>query len=259
MNDNAPGNIDLEFEEVSSPESAPETPEPEVPEKYKGKSVLDIIDMHRNAERALSRQGQDLAEQRKLTDMILGLRKENAEAPETPPEPVTADEVFADPNSAIDRIIKSSEVNQKTDNLAQRLESLERGIGQKEFETRHPSFSQDAQDEKFLDWVKSNRTRTDLLARLHYNYDFNAGNDLWDMWEEYRGTTSSEPTSEVVRKARTVRNGPADTTNKPTYSRAKLLDLQARALRGDPEARLKWNDPGFQKEYIDAYREGRIK
>lgn len=257
MNDKTP-QIDLEFEEVVG--DTPETPqEPEVPEKYRGKSVMDLIDMHRNAEKALSRQGQDLAEQRRLTDQILGLRKENVEAPQEPVK-VTPDEVFTDPNTAIDKIIKSSEVTKKTEDLAERLQSLERGIGQKEFEGRHPSFLKDVEDKDFLEWVQKNKSRTDLLARLHYQYDFSAGNDLWDMWEEHRGSMAATAKTDKLKAARTVRSGPADTSvNKPVYSRAKLLALQADAARGDPVARQKWNDPGFQAEYLEAYREGRIK
>lgn len=257
MNDKTP-QIDLEFEEVVSdtPEAAPQ--EPEVPEKYRGKSVMDLIEMHRNAEKALSRQGQDLAEQRRLTDQILGLKKENVEAPQEPVR-VTPDEVFTDPNTAIEKLIKSSEVTKKTDEIAERLNSLERGIGQKEFETRHPTFMKDVEDKEFLDWVAKNKSRTELLARLHYQYDFNAGNDLWDMWTEVKGSRTETPKADKLKAARTVKSGPADSSSKPVYSRAKLLALQADAQRGDPAARQKWNDPAFQAEYLEAYREGRIK
>lgn len=256
MNDKTP-QIDLEFEEVVS--DAPETPaEPEVPEKYRGKSVMDLIEMHRNAEKALSRQGQDLAEQRRLTDQILGFKKENVEAPKEPVR-ITPDEVFTDPNTAIEKLIKSSETTRKTEDLAERLNSLERGIGQKEFETRHPTFMKDVEDKEFLDWVSKNKSRTELLARLHYQYDFNAGNDLWDMWNEVRGSRTEGPKTDKLKAAKTVRSGPVDTSNKPVYSRAKLLALQADAARGDPAARQKWNDPAFQAEYLEAYREGRIK
>ena len=262
MNDKAP-NLDLEFQEATqAPESTPVTPEAtDVPEKYKGKSVFDLIDMHRNAEKVISRQGQEVSELRRLSDSILGLKQENAKAPETPPTPVTADEVFTDPNTAIEKVLRSSDVTKKTENLAERLDSLERGIGQKEFESRHPSFMKDVNDEQFLEWVQSNRARRDLLAKLHYQYDFSAGNDLWDMWEEQR--TSQKPgkpdKSDVIRAAKTVKSGPADTSSKPVYSRAKLLSLQERAMKGDQEARLKWNDPAFQSEYLSAYAEGRIR
>ena len=57
---NSPDDFDLEFEEatgeLSQKASEPGTPA-EVPDKYKGKSVDDLISMHANAEKALSRQG----------------------------------------------------------------------------------------------------------------------------------------------------------------------------------------------------------
>jgi hypothetical protein len=263
MNDKTP-NLDLEFEEVTQPEASTETPETpegqEIPEKYQGKSVFDIIEMHRQAEKKISQQGQDLGEQRRLSDAILGLRKENVEAPKEPPQPITADEVFTDPNQAIDKVLRNSDVARKQQALDSRLDSLERSIGQKEFEERHPTFIRDAETPEFLDWVKANKARTSLLAKLHYDYDFSAGNDLWDMWDEVRpATDNGDKKKDVLRAAKTVKSGPSDTSRKTVYSRAKLLSLQERAMRGDNDAKIKWNDPDFQKEYLAAYAEGRIR
>jgi hypothetical protein len=37
------------------------------------------------------------------------------------------------------------------------------------------------------------------------------------------------------------------------------LALQEKAVRGDREAQIKWNDSEFQKEYQQAYADGRVK
>lgn len=257
MTENKAPDLDLEFEEVTNPEPD-SSPEPVVPEKYKGKSVMELIEMHRNAEKKISQQGQDLAEQRRLSDEILSLRKENASAPE-PVTRVTPDDVFSDPNTAVERILGQSDVSKQVKETANRLDSIEKGLGQKDFEDRNPSYMEDIQTEDFVNWVKGNRSRTELLMRLN-NYDFQAGNDLWDMWREHQSVAKESKKKETVRAARTVKSGPADTSaNKPVYSRAKLLALQAAALRGDPDARAKWENPAFQAEYHSAYAEGRVR
>ena len=40
----------------------------EVPDKYKDKSVQELVEMHQNAERALGKQGGEVGELRKLVD-----------------------------------------------------------------------------------------------------------------------------------------------------------------------------------------------
>lgn len=256
MNEKTP-DLDLELEEVTeAAEPAPTTQE--LPEKYKGKSVMELIEMHRNAEKKISQQGQDLAEQRRLSDEILRLKKENVSAPE-PVAPVTPDDVFSDPNAAVERILSKSEVNQRVQDTQSRLDSIEKSLGQKDFEDRNPHYMDDIQREEFVNWVKANRSRTELLMRLN-NYDFQAGNDLWDMWKEHQSIAGEAKKKDTVRAARTVKSGPNESTSsKPVYSRAKLLALQAAALRGDPEARAKWENPAFQAQYHEAYAEGRVR
>ncbi len=69
----------------------------DLPEKYKGKSVAEIAEMHMEAEKAFSRQGQELGEYRKLATTLA----ETATRP-TPVErerkQITTDDLFADPN-----------------------------------------------------------------------------------------------------------------------------------------------------------------
>jgi len=261
MSENTP-NFELEFDEGTSPEASSQTqqqesPAPVIPDKYKGKSVFDLIDMHQNAERKISEQGNDLAEQRRLSDQILGLKKENVKIP------VTTDDLLSNPDAALEKAISGSDVAARQQQTADRLQVLEKSIGQREFERSFPRFMDDVNNPEFRTWVGSNRARQALLAELNNSYNFDAGTSLWEMWKEKQNApspqTNSQNRRETIRNASTVRSGPSEGNSKTIFSRAKLLALQERAVRGDREAQIKWNDSEFQKEYQQAYADGRVK
>ena len=49
-------------------EPEPQDTEDDIPEKYKGKSVKDIVRMHQEAERAIGKQGSEVGELRRIVD-----------------------------------------------------------------------------------------------------------------------------------------------------------------------------------------------
>lgn len=270
MNTNAAPDFNLEYAEVTGePPKAPDfsaTP-PELPEKYRGKSIEDIVKMHQEAERLASRVGNDLAEQRRLTDTLLEIRKtDNAKVPEK--KPVTADELFQDPNKAIEQAILNSKASETITQTQQRLHQMEMRLGQREFEERYPTYRQDAQNETFQAWALKNPARADLLRRAD-QYDFQAANALWDMWAEHKEVTgtskavddAADDRKQRMKAARTVKAaaGEGSGVNKPIYSRAKLMELRVLAAQGDQKARLKIDDPDFQRELTLAYEEGRVR
>lgn len=265
--------FDLEFKEATSTtaDSDPNTvkvtqtaTEPEIPDKYKGKTFTDVINMHLNAEKKISEQGQQLGELRSHVDQILGLKQDNVKPKDKPK--VTAEDLFTDPNTALEKIITSSEIADKVDKTAERMTAIERSIGQSDFESRYPNFVEDVNNPDFRAWVGANKARAGLLLELNNNYNFEAGIALWDMWKERQELAKSSAKQEdnvnvreTIKAASTVRNSPAGEVKKPIYSRAKLLELQTKALQGDPAAKARWNDAEFQREYHLAYAEGRVK
>jgi hypothetical protein len=269
MNTNDAPSFDLEYSEATreTPKgpSSQQVDSPEVPVKYQGKSVEDIIKMHQEAERLASRVGNDLAEQRRLTDALLDLKKtDNAKVPEK--KPVTTDELFQDPNKAIEQAILNSKPVETVQETKTRLDQLEMRIGQKEFESRYPTYRDDLSDQTFRDWVVKNPARV-ALAQNADKFDFRAAGALWDMWSEHKELTGNKQAEEAQndRKARTnaaktVKTAAGETgRSKPVYSRAKLMELRLQAAHGDQNARFKLDDPDFQRELSLAYEEGRVR
>ena len=54
-------------------------PEPTIPEKYAGKSLEEVIEMHQNAERILGKQGMEVGHQRKLIDSLMSTQQQVTE------------------------------------------------------------------------------------------------------------------------------------------------------------------------------------
>lgn len=262
----ASSDFDLEFKEVTEKVETPITEE-ELPEKYKGKSPAEIARMHMNAEKRLSQMGNELGSLRGLADQVLNLKKENVKVPETPRKPVTVDEIFADPDKAIHETISHSDVAKKADDAVSRAENIERQLALRDFETKHPSYKSDLTDPSFQDWVTGNSARVELFRRAD-NFDVASADALWQMWGEYkqlqevgqRREKAETKRREALNAGKTVSDASTDAPSRgPTYSRAKLMELQMKAHSGDLNARMKWNDKSFQDELLRAYSEGRVR
>lgn len=257
------GNFDLEYQDSVTNPSDPTMQgiEKEIPERYKGKTVDDLINMHVNLEKVLHRQGNELGQARRTIDLqsqtlANAIPRNN---PSTQPQerpPLTAETLLGDPQKALETAVQP--LAQAT---AQRLDSIERKLSQTDFESKHPNFVQDVQNPEFQNWVTGSRTRQKLLQALN-QYDFDSGNDLWELWNEHRAAKSAvtQSVADKTRAAATIKGSSAEATpGKVIYSRAKLAELQVKAMAGDPGAQARWNDPEFQREYLAAYSEGRVK
>lgn len=269
MNEQTPNNtdFDLEYSEiVGEPVKAP-TNEDELPDKYRGKTALEIAQMHMNAEKRLSTMGNELGQLRRLTDQALDLNKEKVKVPEKPRQPITVDEIFADPDKAINTTIETSSVAQKAEEASTRVDNIERSLALREFQSKHPTYQQDLNDPAFQDWVAGNPARVELFRRAD-NFDVTSADALWQMWAENKELRSlaerrqeaKQKREKVLNAGKTVSDASTEAPTKgPTYSRAKLMELQIQAHSGNQAARAKWNDPGFQEELLRAYSEGRVR
>ncbi len=260
--------FDLEYQDATAPVGASPTTEVQIPEKYKGKSEADLIEMHMNVEKRLSQQGNELGQLRKLADQLLELKRDNVGEPKREPrKPVTVDEIFADPDKAIKQAVEGSSAAEKADTAVQKVEHIERQLAVQAFEKSYPTYRQDLSDPAFQEWVGGNSARAELFRRAD-SFDVASADALWQMWGEYKELKSlnerreqaSQKRKDTLTAAKTVSESPVDTGSRsPVYSRAKLMELQTRAHGGDASARRRWNDPAFQDELLRAYSEGRVK
>lgn len=254
--------LDLEYSDVVKNPSDPEMQQiaETIPEKYKGKSVDDLVSMHVNLEKVLARQGNEVGQLRKIVDSQTQLLTK-AIAPHTQSEvkrpEVSAERLLNDPVNTVNDVVGTNPTVQASQH---RLNQLELQVAEGKFSQSHPSYKDDVQNSEFQEWVLKSNVRQKLLVSLN-NYNFDAGGELWELWDEHKTAKSASETARQQRigAASTIRSGAGEPTPKPVLSRAKLAELQTRALNGDMAAKAKWEDPTFQAMYQEAYFEKRVR
>lgn len=241
---------ELEAEEAKLPEAVPDT-KPELPDRYRNKSLEDIIKMHQEAEKVIGRQAQEVGEVRKLADELI---KQNLGAKSQPVEKEEPEvDFFEDPKKAIQKTIETHpDVLAARDASAQfRLLQAKQKLAQ-----THPDYEQVVQNEDFANWVKSSPVRIGLYAKADAEADFDAANELLSTYKELRGVRTKQVEQQAsasrqqTMKAAQVDSGGTGESSKRVYRRADLI-------------RLKMTDPArydaLSDEIMAAYAEGRVK
>lgn len=254
--------LDLEYKDVvKDPNDAQmRAIESEIPARYKDKSTDDLISMHVNLEKVLTRQGNELGQLRKVVDAQTQLLTRQP-VPLTQTEPkefkVSAENLLNEPVQTVNSVI---EQNPAIKSGANRLNQLEMEVARGRFEQTNPAYTQDLNDPEFQSWVLASKIRSKLLASLN-GYNFEAGNELWELWTEHKGAKTAAETARTsrVQAAGVTKTGTSEPIGKPIYSRIKLMDLHAKAISGDQAAARQWNSPEFQEAYQLAHLEKRVR
>ena len=222
----------------------------ELPEKYRDKSLDEIVKMHQEAEKLIGKQAQEVGEVRKLADELikqnLGSRQQTRqEEPEV--------DFFENPQKAVQRTVDSH-----PDIIAARQVTLEmkRAQIQQRLAQEHPDFGDIAKDQDFANWVKSSPVRIKIFEQADSGYDFDSANELLSTYKQLRGVKSKqmsdagEASRKQTLKAVGVDTGGSGESSKKVYRRADLI-------------RLKMQDPNryeaLSDEIMVAYQEGRVR
>lgn len=222
----------------------------EIPEKYRSKSLEDVIKMHQEAEKLIGRQAQEVGEIRKLTDELIK-NNLNKNTQDTQVEPEV--DFFENPQKAIQKTVESHPDVLAARQAAQDFKKMQ--IQQK-LATEHPDYSEIVQDPGFVEWVKGSNVRLGLYAKADSEYDYESADELLSTYKALKGIKAkqSEETGETVRKqnlkAAGVDAGGTGEASKRIYRRADLI-------------RLKMTDPqryeALSDEIMRAYNEDRVR
>ena len=196
--------------------------EPEVPEKYKGKSLDDIVRMHQEAEKLIGRQAQEVGEVRKLADSLLKQQLESKHDT----QPVTAQEIdwFEDPARAVNQAVENNPIlKQLQQQQAQQAQQAALNV----IEKSHPDFISVAQSEDFQQWVGASKVRQQLFSQAN-NYDADSALELLDTYKAIRGVQQNK---EETSKAADEKLKQAD-----DVSRSKALKTAAVQQGGTGES-----------------------
>jgi hypothetical protein len=242
---------ELEAVEKQKLESTVEPMSNDIPDKYRGKELSDIIKMHQEAEKLIGKQAQEVGEVRKLADDLI---KQNLAGK---PQPIKEEEpevdFFENPQAAVRKT-----VDNHPDVLAARQagQEFKKMQIQQKLASEHPDFTQIVQDPDFANWVKSSPIRIGLYAKADGEFDYDSANELLSTYKQLRGVKAKQTNDagETQRKsnlkAATVDVGGSGESGKRVYRRADLI-------------RLKMTDPNrydaLHDEILQAYADGRVK
>ena len=239
-------------QEQTPQETVQEQVEQVLPDKYKGKSVEDIIKMHQEAEKMIGRQAQEVHEVRSLADQLLKRQLDVDKKPEVVENTPEVD-FFENPQTAVQRAIENNPAVLEAKAAALELKKMKTA---QQLASKHPDFGTIANDAGFQEWVKSSKVRLGLYAKADAEYDFEAADELLSTYKELKQVRSSAAkTAGNTQKAQALKAAAVDTSGsgestKKIYRRADLI-------------RLKMTDPDryeqLQPEIMAAYSEGRVK
>ena len=253
-----------ETESLEAEESALETVEQpqdeeeqdtddDIPEKYRGKSLKEVVQMHQEVEKVMSRHSSEVGELRKVVDEYITAQTQSAPQ-QSNVEPESDIDYFTDPQAAVNRAIenhpKIREAEQYSANYKKQAALAELG-------NKHPDMQSILGDPKFADWIKASKIRTQLFVEADQEYNADAADELFSLWKERK--TVAQQTATVEKQVRKQQLKAASTGNtrgsgegerKKTYRRADIIKL----MKTDPE-----RYQALSPEILQAYAEGRVK
>lgn len=231
----------------------PQVEEPTVPEKYQGKSLEEVVQMHQEAEKLLGRQSSEVGELRKVVDDYI-----SSQTPPTAPQQQVGPEddidYFTDPQAAVNRAIENHpKIREAQEYTAQYKKQSSLAT----LNNKHPDMQEILKDPKFAEWIQASKIRTKLFVDADQRYDAEAADELFSLWKERK--TVAQQTVQVEKQARKQQikaantgnaRGSAEGSRKKVYRRADIIKL----MRTDPE-----RYQALSEEILRAYSEGRVK
>ena len=245
--------IENEADEIQQEEVEQPQEESSLPEKYQGKSLEDVVQMHQEAEKLLGRQSSEVGELRKVVDDYIS-QSITTTAPQQYVEPEDDIDYFTDPQAAVNRAIEN---HPKIREAEQYTAEYKKQSSLAALQSRHPDMQDILSDNSFAEWIKASKIRTQLFVAADQQYDADAADELFTLWKERK--TVAQQTANVEKQARKQTLKAANTGNargssegsrKKVYRRADIIKL----MKTDPE-----RYQALSNEIFQAYAEGRVK
>ena len=248
--DSAGDELDVVEQLIQSEPKVEEDHPSNIPNKYKGKGIEDVIKMHQEAEKLIGKQAQEVGEVRKLADELL---KQSLSKPTQPTEVEPEIDFFEDPKKAVKQTLESHPDVLAAKQAAQEFKKMQI---QQRLASEHPDFQQIVQDPNFAEWVKQSPVRIGLYTQADSQFDYDSANELLSTYKALNNIKRQEQVNQAKQatdktlKAATVDTGGTGESSKRVYRRADLIRLRMT----DPD---RYN--ALESEIMAAYAEGRVK
>ena len=239
-------------EALDNPDTEEPTTTDDLPEKYRGKTIKEVVAMHQSAEKRMGQQGSEVGELRGIVDDFI--RGQQANQVAAPPEPEEEVSFFEDPDAAVDRAIaRHPEVVRAREASA----NYTRTTAAATLQAKHPDVNKVINDPGFAEFVKGSPIRKELFARADAHSDVEAADELITQYKARKGAANEAAQADKASRSSQLRQanagaarGTSATAGKRTYRRSDIVAL----MRDKPDV--------YQKHAADiqlAYQEGRVK
>ena len=241
---------EIQQEEVEQPQAEAQS----LPDKYQGKSLEEVVQMHQEAEKLLGRQSSEVGELRKVVDDYISSQQQPTAPQQQHVEPEDDIDYFTDPQGAVNRAIEN---HPKIREAQQYTEQYKKQSSLATLQAKHPDMQDILSDPKFAEWIKASKIRTQLFVAADQQYDADSADELFSLWKERK--TVAQQTANVEKQARKQSlkaantgnaRGSAEGSRKKVYRRADIIKL----MKNDPD-----RYQALSEEIMAAYAEGRVK
>jgi hypothetical protein len=249
--------IENEVDEIQQQEEEVEQPQAEeqsLPDKYQGKSLEEVVQMHQEAEKLLGRQSSEVGELRRVVDDYISSQQQPTAPQQQHVEPEDDIDYFTDPQGAVNRAIEN---HPRIREAQQYTEQYKKQSSLATLQAKHPDMQSILSDAGFAEWIKASKIRTQLFVQADQQYDAEAADELFTLWKERK--TVAQQTANVEKQARKQSlkaantgnaRGSAEGSRKKVYRRADIIKL----MKNDPD-----RYQALSEEIMAAYAEGRVK
>ena len=243
--------LDTQEDQFEAQQETTQT-EDELPDKYRGKSAAELARMHQEAEKLLGRQSSEVGELRKVVDSYIQTQLSQQHAPQQPDDEDY--DFFTDPDKAVSRAIEN---HPKIKEAEQYTQQYKKATALNQLQSRHPDMQEILQDNRFAEWVKASKIRTQLFVQADQLYDPEAADELFSLWKDRQATVKQTAQAEKAGRKEAVKSastgnarGNPDSQSRKIYRRADIIKL----MKTDPDRYQSLSD-----EIMKAYAEGRVK
>jgi len=246
---------ELATNSIETPEEEqPQEPEFDLPEKYQGKSVEDLVQMHQELEKFSGKQSTEVGELRRLVDDHIQTQLSTQQAPQQQQQQDDEVDFFVDPQNAVNRAIDNHPKIKEAEAYTQQARQQ---ATLSQLKSNHPDMESILQDPKFAEWIKGSKVRTKLFVQADQSYDYDAAHELFSLWKERSQVVQQTANVEKQARKNTLKSastgnarGTSEGSRKKVYRRADLIKL----MQTDPDRYM-----ALQPEIMAAYAEKRVK
>lgn len=252
-----------EEEETETEETETESEEEDtsIPEKFRGKSLAEVVQSYENLEREFGRKSNEIGQLRKLTDQLLELERPKEEKKEEK-KVIDSDSLLENPGEVINQVINDNPTLKK---IEEQLVSRDREVAKKAFEDKHKDWKEVMGSPEFSEYVTKSQIRLQMLQKADQEYDYATADELLEDFKDYIHRSAPAPleensskTNEESEKAKeeagkslaSHSKSKSRVSSKKIYKRSQLIQMQI-----DNPAEYERR----QEEFRKAYEEGRVR